>query len=527
MKRIVFLVTVGLLGALLAACSSSTQPPSPPAAPTSVGAATSAGSVTVSWQEKATGVTGLTIYRWVDGSGGSASSSTKLTSVGGSAASYRDYAVQPSTSYRYAVAATGAGGTSSATTASSAASPTAVTLHSMVAGATDETLLNAAGGRFQTTHPSVQVSVSVPSGDYRTAVDSALGAGTFATDIAELDVVWPAQFTADLVDIGATTGQSVGSDYFAYETAAGTVNGKLVAVPWFADVGLLYYRTDLLQSYFGSSDPPTTWAQLDSMAQTVQSGERSGGNASFWGYVWQGAATESLTCNALEWFASSGGGDIIDSNQVITVNNPQAVAALTRAVNWVQGSQPISPPGEPTMNEEGARAVWNAGNAAFMRNWAYAYSLTAANASLAGKFAVAPLPSTSGATGQGALGGWMLGVAKNSAYPQLAADFVLFATSSAEEVHVATDVGYLPSRPDVYSDASVQTAIPFYATAQTALANAVARPSIVTGSDYDSVSTQVFTRVHNALTGTSSPSTALANLESDLVGITGFSTGAP
>lgn len=515
--------TVAVVALVLGGCST---PPKPPVQPSSVSAKTAAGSIDVAWTQSTKDATSFTVYRWAAGTGGTASSSTEIAKVAGTATSYRDYAVQPTGTYRYAVAATNAGGTSDAATSTSTASPTPVSIAAVVGGTRDETLLSASAGRYHTTHPSVTVNVSVPSGNYSSYLDGTLGAGTSGVDVAELDVVWPAKYASDLADIGKATGVQVGNQYFANETAAGTVDGALRAVPWYADVGFLYYRSDLLRKYFGSSQPPTSWSQLDSMAKTIQLGERNAGNANFWGYVWQGASTEALTCNALEWFASSNGGDIINANSVITVNNPNAVAALSRAVGWIHGSQPISPSSEPSMAEEDARAVWDQGNAAFMRNWAYAFSLTRNNPKLKTAFGIATLPSGGGSS-HGTLGGWMLGVSSHGAHPDVSANFVLFATSQAEEVHVATDVGYLPSRPDVYTDPAVQSALPFYPVAETALQSAVARPSIVTGVDYQQASGDIISRVHNALTGASSPANALANLESDLVTLTGFKTGSP
>ena len=523
MNRFLFVGSLGLVGVLLASCNSGS--PQPPAAPTNVSAVSSPGSVTVAWQDAGSSVSGFTLYRWAAGSGGSASTSTQLTTVGAGATTYRDYTADPSTSYVYAVEATGPGGTSSATQASAAAAPTPATLNVAVNTAAEQTLLQGTAGRYETSHPAVTVTVTAHPSSYKSYVDSTLGSGSSSVDVAELDVIWPAEYASDLADLEAMSGTSVSGDFFTYASTAGTVGGTLIAAPWYADVGLLYYRTDLLQKY-GFSGPPATWSDLESMAQTIQSGEQAT-NSSFVGYVWEGAAAEGLTCNALEWFASSGGGDIISSQDVITVDNAQAVAALTAAVDWVSGSTPISPSNVTSMTAEGARSVWDAENAAFMRNWAYAYAATAANTNLAGKFDVAPLPSASGGTGTGTLGGWMLGVASHGAHPHVATNFVLYATSAAEEVHVATDAGYLPSRPGVYSDASVQAALPFSATALTALSNAVTRPSVVTGSNYGQVSAAVYTRVHNALSGSSSPATALQNLQSDLVSITGFTTGSP
>jgi len=120
-----------------------------------------------------------------------------------------------------------------------------------------------------------------------------------------MDVVWPGAFAPYLVNLKPALGQQ------AKLHAAGivlndTVKGKLVAMPWFGDFGILYYRTDLLKKY-GYSKPPTSWAQLGAMAKKIQDGEKAA-NPSFVGYVYQGNAYEGLTCDSLEWLARAAAG---------------------------------------------------------------------------------------------------------------------------------------------------------------------------------------------------------------------------
>ena len=111
------------------------------------------------------------------------------------------------------------------------------------------------------------------------------------------------------------------------------VDGKLMAVPWFADAGLLYYRKDLLDKY--KRPVPQTWADLTETARLIQEGERKEGRGDFWGYTWQGRAYEGLTTNALEWIASYNGGTIVDDKGEITIENPKAIEALKTAAGWV------------------------------------------------------------------------------------------------------------------------------------------------------------------------------------------------
>ncbi len=148
-------------------------------------------------------------------------------------------------------------------------------------------------------------------------------------DVMEIDVIWPGDLAEHLVDFNEYGGADAVADDFPAIVTNNTVDGKLVGLPFFTDAGLMYYRTDLLEKY-GFSGPPTTWDELEEMAQTIQDGERAEGNQDFWGYVWQGLAYEGLTCNALEWVYSSDGGTIVSPDKVITINN-DAAAKLARS----------------------------------------------------------------------------------------------------------------------------------------------------------------------------------------------------
>ena len=117
-------------------------------------------------------------------------------------------------------------------------------------------------------------------------------------DVAMIDVLWPGAFAPFLVDLKPKLGKQA-KQHAPGIIANDTVDGKLVAMPWFGDFGILYYRTDLLKKY-GYSSPPTTWTQLFAMAKKIQDGEQTA-NPNFSGFVFQGNSYEGLTCDALEW----------------------------------------------------------------------------------------------------------------------------------------------------------------------------------------------------------------------------------
>ncbi len=214
-------------------------------------------------------------------------------------------------------------------------------------------LTQAAAARYMEMHPEVTIEVlSTPdlANDRLGLYLQFFEAQSPDVDVYQIDVIWPGDLAEHLVDLNEYGAADVASTHFPAIITNNTVDGKLVGIPWFTDAGLLYYRTDLLEKY-GYTAPPATWDELEEMAQTIQDGERAA-NPDFWGYVWQGNAYEGLTCDALEWIDSNGGGTIISPDKVITINNEAAVAAVDRAAGWV-GT--ISPPGVTGFAEEDAR----------------------------------------------------------------------------------------------------------------------------------------------------------------------------
>jgi trehalose/maltose transport system substrate-binding protein len=341
-----------------------------------------------------------------------------------------------------------------------------------------------------------------------------LSAGSSDIDVYQIDVIWPgimAEFAEDLT----AAFPNAKTDFFPAIVENNTVDGKLGSIPWFTDAGLLYYRKDLLQKY-GYSAPPTTWKELEEQAKKIQDGERAAGSADFWGFVWQGKAYEGLTCDALEWQVSNGGGSIIEPDGTISINNPEAAAAFDRATAWIGN---ITPTGVTGYQEEEARGVWQAGNAAFMRNWPYAFSLGQADPKLKDKFDVTPLPKGDGDKARNAdtLGGWQLMVNKNSKNKEAAIEFVKYMTSPELQKSSAIERSLLPTRPAVYDDPDVLKANPYYTSLKPVFSGgAVARPSTVSADLYNDVSTAYFTAINQILTKSKDSKTALADLETEL-----------
>ena len=344
-----------------------------------------------------------------------------------------------------------------------------------------------------------------------------LAAGNKDVDVYQTDVIWAPQLAEQFVDLTEATKDVVG-EHFPTIIQSQTVNGKLVALPFYTDAPALYYRKDLLDKY--GKTPPKTWDELAATAKEIQDKERAAGSADIWGFVFQGNAYEGLTCNALEWIKSSGGGQIIEPDGTISVNNEKAAAAVEKVKEWI-GT--IAPKGVLAYQEEESRGVWQTGNAVFMRNWPYAYALgNGDDSAVKGKFEVAPLPAaTDGDQPSSTLGGWNLAVSKYSDEQEAAIAFVKFLGSAETQKVRAIELSNLPTIAALYDDAEVAAAQPFMPHWKPIFQSAVPRPSAVAKVKYNEVSSKFWSAVHNTLSGNGTAAENLELLEVELTELKG------
>ncbi|HET7826598.1 MAG TPA: ABC transporter substrate-binding protein [Anaeromyxobacter sp.] len=323
---------------------------------------------------------------------------------------------------------------------------------------------------FERANPGVSVELQA----FPNATDLAhqllvtsLGAGAQDLDAFVLDVVWVAEFAragwlADLSDVAPP--ERVRAEFLDGPAEAVIQGGRTRALPWFVDVGLLYYRTDLV------AEPPRTYEALEAAARAAMA--RAPGLA---GYVWQGREYEGLSCNFFEAVWGRGGSAYADGR--FRLDTPEARAALAWLRGLVDGG--ISPRSVAVAAEEDARRAFQEGRAAFMRNWPYAWPLLEDPASrVRGRVGVAPLPSASGAPGPGALGGWQLGVAARAPPARRAAAtrLVVHLTSPEANLVLARAYGRNPARRASYRDPRLAAANPFVARLFPLLERARPRP---------------------------------------------------
>lgn len=346
---------------------------------------------------------------------------------------------------------------------------------------------------YNATHPGVEVRLQVMPANTDTQHDAYvtyLSAGESSIDLYSLDVIWTAEFARagwiqQLPDDFVRT-----EDFLQGPIESATYEGKLYAVPWFTDAGVLYYRKDLLGDV--GLPPPETWNDMRHVHTTIAAPDRMDG------FLWQGARYEGLVCNFLEFLWGMGGS--IDPE--LLGAEPREVetkiaAALTTMLGLFEDG--ISPASVLTYKEEDSRRLFTEGRALFLRNWPYAWSFAQGEESkVRGAVGIARLPHAPGGKSYSTIGGWNIGLSSYSRHPEEALEFLKFITNDHSMKLRAVEGGYLPTTRVTYEDAEVLEANPHYANFFEVFRNARNRPK---SPYYPRVSDIIQENVHGALSG--------------------------
>jgi multiple sugar transport system substrate-binding protein len=320
-------------------------------------------------------------------------------------------------------------------------------------------------------------------------------------DVMSLDVVWTAEFASngwispvspDLVPLG---------DFLPPAVDTATYEGKLWAVPFLSNAGLLYYRKDLVKT------PPVTWAQLASDAESIAPAHHMSG------YAGQFAAYEGLTVNFAEAVQSAGGRILSPDASTATLNTPQANRALSYLVSgfrqgWISSAA-------LGYDEAASAHAFESGKLLFLRNWPYLYgelSTPGPGNEVVGKVGVTTLPGPDG-PGSSSLGGYNLAVSAFSQHQATALAFIKFLTSLPSQRQVLIDSAQPPVWTQLYTNRALIRQFPYLPVVERAILSAQPRPKI---GNYIQLSLAISSAVHRALARQVPAPQTLADLNREL-----------
>ncbi|CAD5932039.1 ABC transporter substrate-binding protein [Planktothrix agardhii] len=354
---------------------------------------------------------------------------------------------------------------------------------------------------FHQTHPKIRLEVVKAPNNSNLVEDlytSAYLLGDSPYDLVYMDVVWVQKFAAAgwLEDLTKKVDPQKLTDYIQGDVQGGKYQNKLYRMPFRTDVGMLYYRTDLLEK--AGLKPPKTFQDLLTTSQTLQNQ-----NLAQWGYVWQGKQYEGLAAMFTEILQGYGGFWVNPETQAIGLDAPESIEAVNFLRQTIE--QSISPPGVTTYAEEETRRLFESGNTVFLRNWPYVYAL-AANSPIRGKYGIQPMVNLPGKQSGACLGGWGFGISKSSKHQREAWQVIEYFNQPDIQRQYFLETGYVPSQKSLFTDDILVAKYNYLPALLQGAENAVLRPPI---PQYAQVSDILQRYLSAALTGSKTPEAAM------------------
>lgn len=328
---------------------------------------------------------------------------------------------------------------------------------------------------FEAENPGIRINVIEGPNSSNAREDlftSAFILGNSPYDLIYMDIIWVSKFAAAgwLLDLSDRISPQELAAFSPQDVEGGRYKGRLYRIPMRSDMGLLYYRKDLLAA--AGYEPPETFEDLIKISQSLQQQGKTD-----WGYVWQGRQYEGLVAMFVEVLAGFGGFWIDPNTLEVGLERPETLQAIEFLRNTIK--QSISPPGVTIYQEEETRRFFQSGEAVFLRSWPYVWPLANRDPSpIKGKIAIKLMVHAPGKSGGASLGGWGLGIAKSSKYPDAAWKVIQYFTSREAQRQFTLQADFVPSRRDLFTDPEIIAKHSHYPQLIEILQQAVLRPPL-------------------------------------------------
>ena len=368
--------------------------------------------------------------------------------------------------------------------------------------------------QYQAKNPGVKIDVETGGATselQRQYLSTVLNAKDSAIDLFMIDIVNPAQYVGAgwIEPLNAYLGDPATAmkPFLPAYAAANVIDGKIAAMPAFADAMFMYYRRDLLEKY--KLPEPKTWDELDVSARKIQQGE---GDPNLQGLSIQGAPIEGAVCTFMLPYWSQGK-ELNDAAGKLTLDKAAAAKGLNQWLTLVdQGviKKNVAEVKTPdTVNE------FKAGQVVFAINWGFAWDRFKddTDSKVSGKVGVMALPAMTGGKSATCVGGWQWAVSAFSKNKTEAAKLVKFLASPEASKFLAIEGSLLPTAIPVYEDPEVQKAVPWFKDAAPVVVAGRSRPQ---SRDYGQVSDVIRTTTSAVLARTKKPDEGVAEIEGRL-----------
>jgi len=297
-------------------------------------------------------------------------------------------------------------------------------------------------------------------------------------DLVFMDIIWVPELAKQglLVDLSKKISdkelEKLKADFLLNDWNGGLYKKKLYRIPFHSDIGILYYRKDLLKQV-GYPDPPKSFDKLIEISKKLQEKKLAP-----WGYVWQGMQYEGLVAMFVEILTGYGGFWINDQTGDVGLDKDQAFRAVKFLHDTIANK--ISSPEVIKFTERETSSVFEKGEAVFLRNWPYVWNEEAnlADSQIRDQFDFVPMVHEGNNKSGACQGGWGLGIASSSKHQDEAWKAINFFSSAATQRKYALKTGHMPSRRSLFNDLQLVKRYSYYPKLLEMSQNSVLRPSI-------------------------------------------------
>ena len=368
---------------------------------------------------------------------------------------------------------------------------------------------------YEKQNPGVKIEIETGGATselQRQYLSTVLNAKDAAIDIYMIDIINPMQYARAgwLEPLNGYLGNeanTIMNTYLPAYGAANVVDGKIVALPAFADAQFLYYRKDLFDKY--GVKTPGTWDELAAGLKKILDGEKNGAMN---GVATTGAAIEGAVCTFLKPYWSQGK-EFNDAAGRMTLDKAAAQKGLEMWLSLVDRGVMQKNIGE--VRPADMVNAFKAGNLVAMVNWGFAWDQlqSQADSTVKGKVGVLPLPAMAGGKSATCIGGWQWAVSAFSKNKAASAKLVRYMSSPESAKFLAIEGSLLPVFAQTYTDADVLKKLPHYRDSLPVVQAAKGRPM---SGRYGEVSDAVRTSTNAVLARTVKPADAVNDIEGKL-----------
>ncbi len=271
-------------------------------------------------------------------------------------------------------------------------------------------------------------------------------------DVFAVDIIWTQRFAKWSHPLDAYFDESLADSFLSQSLKTCYYKQHLMAAPLYLDIGLFYYREDLLKQFTDYEQIKKKLGQRLSWDDFLQLGLRlkQKGRPV---YLFPANNFEGLMCIFYE-LLTPGQINEIFLNDPIRLKRPEVEAALTYLHDLIYKYK-LSPEQITNFDDIGCYNYLLQNDAFFVRGWpGFELSVRHFNKThgTSAKVGVMEVPYFKTPETKAVYGGWNLMIAENSKHKEEAVKFIKFLQKEENQKLLFTSGGYLPSLKSIYAD---------------------------------------------------------------------------